>query len=97
MSFTNCIITCSAWSSSSSLLVHPSALYVGLKTEKSFVGKDEPIHVDARVFDIDGNGVQGTEVAMSMVRLDWEWKSGSYQEIETDLQECKVTAADEDQ
>ena len=43
------------WSSSTSLLVHPSSLYVGIKTPRTFVQKGEKIDVESIVSDIDGN------------------------------------------
>ncbi len=84
------------WAASSTLLVHPSSWYVGLKTDKGFVGEDEPIHVDTKVFDLDGLAVTGATVDVTMARLAWEWKGGEYREIETDRQECSVTSDDED-
>ena len=47
------------WSSSTSLLVHPSDLYVGIKTPRTFVQKGEKIEIESIVTDIDGNLVAG--------------------------------------
>ena len=42
-----------AWTGSTSLMVHPADLYVGLRTERYFVKQGEPIEVDLSVTDLD--------------------------------------------
>src|SRR5262245_56970712 len=39
------------WSSSTSLLVHPSELYVGIRTDRTFVQKGERINIDSIISD----------------------------------------------
>lgn len=75
------------------LLVHPSSLYVGLKSERLFVQQGEPLHVDAIVTDIDGKQLTGPDIHMRAVRLAWEQDRGEYKEVEKDPQDCKQSAA----
>ncbi|HEU4614578.1 MAG TPA: Ig-like domain-containing protein, partial [Kofleriaceae bacterium] len=42
------------WSSAAALIVHPSSLYVGLKTKKPFVEKGQPFEIDVIGVDLDG-------------------------------------------
>ena len=84
-----------AWTASSSLLVHPASLYVGLRSDKTFVGKGDPVKVDAIAVDIDGVAAPGTRITVTMSRLDWTYKGGSWTEVETDPDTCELTAADE--
>ncbi len=82
-----------AWSASTALLVHPSALYVGLKMKKPFVEKGTPFPVDVIGVDLDGKAAVGTQIEVTAVRIDWEYKKGTYTRIEVDPQTCAVTAA----
>jgi len=86
-----------AWTSTSTVLVHPADLYVGLRTERTYVGKDEPLEVEALVVDIEGNVVTDVTVALRMARLDWSYKGGQWQELEVDPQECSLVSAEEAQ
>ncbi|HTL34763.1 MAG TPA: DUF6049 family protein, partial [Kofleriaceae bacterium] len=81
------------WSSSSALIVHPSALYIGLKTKKSFVEKGIPFDIDVIGVDIDGKAAVGTPMEVKAARIDWEYKKGKLKRIEADSQTCNVTAA----
>ena len=53
------------WAANTSLLVHPSALYVGLRGKKLFVEKGKPLALEAIVSDIDGKLVSGTPIQFS--------------------------------
>src|SRR5258708_30147089 len=48
-----------AWTSGVNLLVHPAALYVGLKSERTFVAGGGALPVDARVSHPGGGGGGG--------------------------------------
>jgi hypothetical protein len=81
-----------AWAATANLIVHPAALYVGVKTERLFVNEGEPIHVKAIVADLDGKLVAGRPIAMRAVREDWELKDGQYVTVEEDAQDCLVAS-----
>ncbi|MCG8425479.1 MAG: MG2 domain-containing protein [Proteobacteria bacterium] len=78
-----------AWSANAGLLVHPSELYVGLKRDKYFVEKGQPIELEGIVVDHDGKAVAGKPVSLRAVRMDWAWKKGKYVTEERDPQECE--------
>jgi len=84
-----------AWSSSTSMLVHPSSLYVGLKTTRTFVEAGQPIKVDAVVSDIDGKRVADTKIEMRMVRLEWNYTKGKWTKQELDPQTCDKASTSE--
>jgi len=50
------------WASTTTLLVHPADLYIGLRSERYFVERGASINVDFIVTDLDGNPVAGQEV-----------------------------------
>lgn len=77
------------WTATSSVIVHPSQYYVGVKTKKPFVDKGQPFDIDVVGVDIDGASVDA-DIDVTTVRLDWEYKNGRYATIEVDPQTCKV-------
>jgi alpha-2-macroglobulin len=82
-----------AWSASSTLLVHPANLYVGLRTERLFVEKDEPLPVDIIVTDLDGNAVPGVEVRLRAARLEWKYLGDTWAEDEVASEPCRIQSA----
>ena len=77
-----------SWSGSTTLLVHPASLYVGLRSDKMFVSRGTPLKVDFIVTDLDGKPAADRPVEVSAARLEWKYKSGTWQEVEADLQTC---------
>jgi uncharacterized protein YfaS (alpha-2-macroglobulin family) len=75
-----------AWSSAANMLVHAASLYVGLRTERLFVQRGEPIQVDAIVTDLDGHPVGDRPIEMRAVRLEWTYTKGEWVEQELDEQ-----------
>jgi alpha-2-macroglobulin len=82
-----------ALSASAALIVHPSTLYVGLKTRRPFVDKGKPFELDVIGVDLDGKAAIGTPIEVKAVRLDWEYKRGKYTSKEVEAQTCSVIAA----
>ncbi|MCJ7703506.1 MAG: MG2 domain-containing protein [Anaerolineales bacterium] len=79
-----------AWSGATTLLVHPGAYYVGLRSDSYFVERGTPIKVDLVVTDLDGVPVLDRPIQAKAIRLDWKYVEGSWKEIEVDPQECLV-------
>ena len=79
------------WSASTSLVVHPAALYVGIKAKRPFVERGEPFELDAIGVDVDGKIATGSQIALTAVRLDWQYEKGSYRQKEVEPQQCAVT------
>jgi uncharacterized protein YfaS (alpha-2-macroglobulin family) len=78
------------WGASTSLLVHPSERYVGLRSDRYFVQKGTPLDIEAIVTDIDGNAVPNTAIEMQAARLEWTFSGGRWQQTEADLQTCNI-------
>ncbi len=74
--------------------MHPASLYVGLKTETSFIGKGEKLELDVIVTDIDGNPVEGVDTNVVMTRMEWGYNGSNWAEEEVDPKECEITPGD---
>ncbi|MBN2116649.1 MAG: hypothetical protein JW730_08765 [Anaerolineales bacterium] len=84
-----------AWSSTTTLLVHPADLYVGLRTERYFVGRGTPLEVDFIVADLDGNAIAERPVTITAGRLEWKRRDGKWTEEVTDVQTCTTLSKTE--
>jgi uncharacterized protein YfaS (alpha-2-macroglobulin family) len=84
-----------AWTGSTTLLVHPASLYVGLRSPHIFVERGTPIKVDFIVTDLDGNPIAGQPVEVRAARLEWKFQDGIWQEVEASQQTCNLTSATE--
>jgi len=79
-----------AWTGNTSLLVHPANLYVGLRSERYFVERGMPLDIELIVTDLDGNVVTDRPISVTAARMEWKYQSGSWQQVEVDVQECTV-------
>ena len=82
-----------AWAAQTSLLVHPSTRYVGLKAKQPFVERGVPFELDVIGVDLDGKLVPGAKIAVVSKRLDWKYEKGAYVPLEVEPQTCDVTVA----
>lgn len=81
------------FSASTSMLVHPSDFYVGIKTQRSFVEKGSEFAVDVIATDLDGNLVSGRKVSLVATLTDWVFKDGEWVEEITDSQRCEIVSS----
>jgi uncharacterized protein YfaS (alpha-2-macroglobulin family) len=84
-----------AWAATTSLLVHPADLYVGLRSSRTFVRPGEPLDIELIVTDLDGNAIPGRTVQVRAARLEWTFREGSWGEEEVEVQECSVISGTE--
>ncbi len=81
------------WSSATDLLVHPSNLYIGIRTARYFVQKGSPMPVEFIVTDLDGVPVPGKTVQIQATLLQWQYRQG-WQEIPQETQTCNTLSAE---
>lgn len=84
-----------AWSASTSLLVHPSELYVGLRSDRTFVQRGDPLEIQVIVTDLDGGAIAGQPIKVQAARLDWKYVQGGWRQEEVDVQECNLDSGTE--
>lgn len=78
------------WAGRTSLFVHPADLYVGLRSDKYFVAKGEPIKVDLIVTDLDGKAISGKPIQVSAARVTWKYQKGDWVEVLEESQICEI-------
>lgn len=61
-----------SWTASTSVLVHPASLYVGMKSERTFVEAGQPLNIELVVTDLEGKAVKDHPVLLKAYRLDYE-------------------------
>jgi uncharacterized protein YfaS (alpha-2-macroglobulin family) len=79
-----------AWAGTTSLLVHPANLYVGLRSERYFVERGKPLEIDLIVTDLDGEVVTDRPIKVTAARLEWKYRDGNYRQEEVEIQECII-------
>ncbi len=85
------------WGAGTSLLIHPAAVYVGLRSASYFVERGTPLKVDFIVTDLDGKPVPGLQTRVVAARLQWKYRQGEWREEETDPQICEMISGAEPQ
>jgi len=84
-----------AWSSTTTLLVHPADLYIGLHSDSYFVEKGAPLKVDFIVTDLDGNPMDNRPVEITAGRLEWKFNNENWTEEIVDVQTCSLLSTPE--
>jgi uncharacterized protein YfaS (alpha-2-macroglobulin family) len=83
-----------AWASRTSLLVHPAQYYIGLRSDRTFVERGQPLRIDAVVTDVDGALVGGRSVDIVAGRLEWVLDNGTWSEQVADQTTCTITSTE---
>ena len=65
-----------SFASNLEVLVHPSSLYVGIRSTRQFVREGEPIDIEAIVTDIDGKAVAGRKFTITATRVESSFENG---------------------
>ncbi len=72
-----------SWEASDAVLVHPGELYVGLRSERSFVRGQEPYVLELIAVDVDGEVVEGAPIEVKLFRRrGWQREESSEESCE---------------
>ncbi|MGM0556296.1 MAG: alpha-2-macroglobulin family protein [Myxococcota bacterium] len=82
------------WSSNTNFIVHPSSLYVGLKSSTNFVKKGESFRIDAVTTTLEGEAVSERMVAIEAERKQWKFEDGEWQQVVVETQACELESSD---
>jgi uncharacterized protein YfaS (alpha-2-macroglobulin family) len=77
------------------LLVHPADVYVGLRSARTFVQKGEAFDISTIVTDLDGRARAHRDVNLRLVRLEYVYEQGTWQQREQDAQEQNIKSGAE--
>jgi uncharacterized protein YfaS (alpha-2-macroglobulin family) len=80
------------WTAQTSLLVHPASVYVGLKSEATFVPKGQAMKLSMVVTDLDGKPVAGRPVKLRCYRQQWD-DQGKAQEMDLEVRQLTSSLA----
>jgi alpha-2-macroglobulin len=83
-----------AWTGTTTLLVHPADLYVGMRSDRYFVERGTPLKVDLILTDLDGKPVTDRPIQVRAARLEWKLRGGTWGEEEADVQTCNQGSTD---
>ena len=81
------------WSSSTNFIVHPSSVYVGLRSSSNFVKKGETFQIDAVAASLDGDAVSDRVIEIEAQRREWKNKDGTWKQVVVETQTCSVESA----
>ena len=70
-----------AWTASAPVVVHPSALCVGLRPERSFVAGGHPLAIETVVVDLDGAILPGIAVLVRAERWEHRQVAGQWHDV----------------
>ncbi|MBK8812589.1 MAG: Ig-like domain-containing protein [Acidobacteria bacterium] len=75
---------------STTMLVHPSDLYVGVRTETAFVLPNQSFKVETIVTDIGGEAVAGVPLTLVAELKDWEQIKGEWKDVTVSTEVCET-------
>ncbi|MCU1397442.1 MAG: hypothetical protein JWN62_551, partial [Acidimicrobiales bacterium] len=81
-----------ALASTTSVLVHPADLYVGLRGKNTFVRRGDPLVIDAIATGVDGDVAAGAAIHVTASRSESVFTNGQYVDTPVDTQTCDVTS-----
>ena len=82
-----------AVSASTSLLLHPADVYVGVRLDRPFVAAGKPVVVELAAAALDGAAMEGRPISLTAIRTRWkQQRDGSWGEDEVERHACDVTS-----
>lgn len=80
------------WASATDVLVHPASLYVGVRSNRTFVRAGDGLDIGAVVTDIDGNPVPGRSFEITSARIVQQYVDGQWSEVPVEAETCEVVS-----
>ena len=77
------------WAAAADVLVHPASLYVGVRSNRTFVRAGDGLDIGAVVTDIDGNPVPGRSFEITAARIVNQYVDGQWTEVPKDEETCE--------
>jgi alpha-2-macroglobulin len=83
------------WVGSTTLLVHPANVYVGMRAERAFIEAGQSFEYGIVSVDVDGNRVPSRNVHVHSARIESVQEKGQWKELEKDGADCDVVSTTE--
>ena len=80
------------WASATDVLVHPAGLYVGVRSDRTFVRAGDGLDIGAVVTDIDGDPVAGRPFEITAARIVNQYIDGQWTEVPQDAETCEAVS-----
>ena len=80
------------WASATDVLVHPATLYVGVRSNRTFVRAGDGLDIGAVVTDIDGDPVPGRSFEITSARIVHQHVDGQWSEVPVEAETCEVVS-----
>ncbi|CAA9356548.1 MAG: hypothetical protein AVDCRST_MAG68-4056, partial [uncultured Gemmatimonadetes bacterium] len=82
------------WTSSASMLVHPAAVYLGVRTRRAWLEAGDTLDLELIAVDLDGKPVAGRPVDVRVRRREWRFDDDRWRDVEVGSEGCtRVSAA----
>ena len=80
------------WAAATDVLVHSASLYVGVRSNRTFVRAGDGFDIGAVVTDIDGNPVPGRSFEITAARIVNQYVDGQWTEVPKDEETCEAVS-----
>ena len=84
-----------SWSANTTILVHPSSVYIGLRSKTTFVDEGKPLRLDSIVTSIDGKILDGKDFELLCIRQRWVQEKGKWLQKDEVVARKKMTSGKE--
>lgn len=76
------------WTSSTNMLVHPAAVYLGMRTPRSWLEEGDTLDLELIAVDLDGRPVAGRTIDVQVRRREWRFDDGRWRDVEAGREAC---------
>ncbi|MFL5542737.1 MAG: carboxypeptidase regulatory-like domain-containing protein, partial [Longimicrobiaceae bacterium] len=76
------------WSAAASMLVHPSQVYVGVRSERGWLSVGDSIDLNLIAVDVDGTPVPGRTIEVTTRRTVWRQTQAGWNQTTENLATC---------
>ncbi|HET7463936.1 MAG TPA: alpha-2-macroglobulin family protein [Longimicrobium sp.] len=76
------------WSASAAMLVHPSMLYVGVRSERGWLSVGDSLDLNLVAVDVDGAPVPGRTIDVTTKRTVWKQTQAGWNQTTENLATC---------
>ncbi len=84
-----------SFAAAANLLVHPSTIYVGIRSPRNFVSPNEKLKIETITTDIDGKAVADKTVSIVAELHDYKYVEDEWTKVLIDKQTCEIRSTED--